>query len=127
MSSAHSGPSQEPTTVLEPKLSRDEKGPPSLSTNLLTRHNQDDKPVPPLEWIVVRIEVSDTGCGIKPRDMAHNKLFCEYMMHTVFLRPKCVIAAFNQTEQGRTQGRINTLTCSVLMIYASLQGERELV
>lgn len=31
----------------------------------------------PLKQIVVRIEVSDTGHGIPPREMAQGKLFCE--------------------------------------------------
>ena len=60
----------------------DEKGTgmvPPLSTDLLTEHNrQHGKPLQQLEWIVVRIEVTDTGYGIKQEDMAQSKLFCEY-------------------------------------------------
>ena len=49
----------------------------ALSTNHLTQHNViHGKPPPPLEWIVVRIEVTDTGCGIRPKDMIQSKLFC---------------------------------------------------
>jgi osomolarity two-component system, sensor histidine kinase SLN1 len=49
-----------------------------LSTNYLSQHDmQQDKPSSSLEWIVVRIEVTDTGYGINARDMAQSKLFCE--------------------------------------------------
>ena len=49
-----------------------------LSTSYLTQHNmQHDKTRPPLEYIVVRIEVTDTGVGIRPRDMVESKLFCQ--------------------------------------------------
>ena len=49
-----------------------------LSKNHLNQHNVlHAKPAPPLEWIVVRIEVTDTGCGIRPKDMVQSKLFCE--------------------------------------------------
>lgn len=51
-----------------------------LSKSHLTQHNTlHAKPAPPLEWIVVRIEVTDTGCGIRPKDMVQSKLFCEYI------------------------------------------------
>jgi signal transduction histidine kinase len=50
----------------------------SLSEDHLSQHNlHHSKPRTPLEWIVVRIEVTDTGCGIKPRDIAQSKLFCK--------------------------------------------------
>lgn len=92
---------------LKPSLVEDEL--PPLSATLLTRHNQDDKHLQPLEWIVVRIEVSDTGCGIKPRDMAHSKLF----------------SAFNQTEQGRTQGGKGTgLGLALVRSIVKLSGGR---
>lgn len=42
----------------------------------------------PLEQIVVRIEVEDTGVGIRRKDLVDNRLF----------------SAFNQTEVGRLQG-----------------------
>ncbi|KAH9893343.1 hypothetical protein C8Q73DRAFT_746102 [Cubamyces lactineus] len=52
-------------------------GHPQLSATHLTQHNVlHSKPAPPLEWIVVRIEVKDTGCGIRPKDMVQSKLFC---------------------------------------------------
>lgn len=89
---------------LKPSLVEDEL--PPLSATLLTRHNQDDKHLQPLEWIVVRIEVSDTGCGIKPRDMAHSKLFCERLISTYFscdltlLQPPLI----KQSKGGRKVG-----------------------
>ena len=49
-----------------------------LSTGNLSHHNmQQDKSPNSLEWIAVRIEVTDTGYGIKAQDMAQSKLFCE--------------------------------------------------
>lgn len=48
-----------------------------LSTDYLTQHDiQHGKPPASVEVIVVRIEVSDTGYGIKAQDMAQSKLFC---------------------------------------------------
>ncbi|KAI9455208.1 hypothetical protein F5148DRAFT_1277243 [Russula earlei] len=43
---------------------------------------------PQRDWIVVRVEVTDTGYGIPPKEMVQSKLF----------------SAFNQTEQGKQQG-----------------------
>ena len=51
-----------------------------LSTSYLNQHDkQQDKPSSSLEWIAVRIEVTDTGYGIKAQDMAQSKLFCKYI------------------------------------------------
>jgi len=49
-----------------------------LSMDLLNEHNaiNDEKPKP-LERIVVRIEVSDTGCGIHEKEIQDIKLFSE--------------------------------------------------
>ncbi|KDR80820.1 hypothetical protein GALMADRAFT_241276 [Galerina marginata CBS 339.88] len=82
-----------------------------LSADYLTQHNilQSRKPPPPLEWIVVRIEVQDTGYGIKPQDMAQSKLF----------------SAFNQTEQGRQQGGKGTgLGLALVRQIVKLSGGR---
>ena len=54
-----------------------------LSTTLLSQHDVIHSKPPPLEWIVVRIEVTDTGCGIRQKDMAQTKLFCECIASTV--------------------------------------------
>ena len=49
-----------------------------LSTSYLNQHDkQQGKPSSSLEWIAVRIEVTDTGYGIKAQDMAQSKLFCK--------------------------------------------------
>jgi len=48
-----------------------------LSADNLSQHNMQDGSKAPLEWIVVRIEVSDTGYGIKAQDMSQSKLFCK--------------------------------------------------
>ena len=59
----------------------------SLSRSHLTQHNTlHAKPAPPLEWIVVRIEVTDTGCGIRPKDMVQSKLFCGFTALCVLVR-----------------------------------------
>ncbi|KAG1737208.1 Tco5, signal transduction HAMP domain histidine kinase [Suillus lakei] len=63
----------------------------------------------PLKHIVVRIEVSDTGHGIPPREMAQGKLF----------------SAFNQTEQGRQQGGKGTgLGLALVRQIVRLSGGR---
>ncbi|KAI0664325.1 hypothetical protein C8Q70DRAFT_905421 [Cubamyces menziesii] len=81
-----------------------------LSATHLTQHNVlHSKPAPPLEWIVVRIEVKDTGCGIRPKDMVQSKLF----------------SAFNQTEQGRLQGGKGTgLGLALVRQIVKLSGGR---
>ena len=48
-----------------------------LSRSLLSQHDVLYSKPSPLEWVVVRIEVTDTGCGIRPKDMVQAKLFCE--------------------------------------------------
>lgn len=53
-----------------------------LSTDHLTEHNMQHA-TSPLEYIIVRIEVTDTGCGIKQEDMVQSKLFCKYL-HCMF-------------------------------------------
>ncbi|KAH8077880.1 hypothetical protein BXZ70DRAFT_1002843 [Cristinia sonorae] len=81
-----------------------------LSAKRLRQHDvMHSKPPPPLEWIVVRIEVSDTGCGIRPKDMVQSKLF----------------SAFNQTEQGRQQGGKGTgLGLALVRQIVKLSGGR---
>lgn len=54
-----------------------EKQHPKLSRKHLARHNSIHSKPAVAENVVVRIEVSDTGCGIKPIDMVRCKLFCE--------------------------------------------------
>jgi osomolarity two-component system, sensor histidine kinase SLN1 len=51
---------------------------PGLSRSLLSQHDVLYSKPTPIEWVVVRIEVTDTGCGIRPKDMVQTKLFCEY-------------------------------------------------
>ncbi|KAH8995058.1 hypothetical protein EDB86DRAFT_2804879 [Lactarius hatsudake] len=78
---------------------------PELSESSLDQHNRSHEPR--RSWIVVRIEVTDTGYGIPPKEMVQSKLFCTY----IFFSPPGVVltyfvytAAFNQTEQGKQQG-----------------------
>ena len=67
-----------------------------LSTDRLTEHNKRHA-TSPLEYIIVRIEVTDTGCGIKPEDMVQSKLFCEYFLRNfseVFLTEALFYSGF---------------------------------
>lgn len=48
----------------------------SLTTQNVEKHDEENNPEN-ISRIVVRIEVSDTGSGIKPQDMAQSKLFCK--------------------------------------------------
>ncbi|PCH36400.1 hybrid sensor histidine kinase [Wolfiporia cocos MD-104 SS10] len=80
-----------------------------LSATHLTQHNTIHSAPPPVEWIVVRIEVTDTGYGIRPKDMVQSKLF----------------SAFNQTEQGRLQGGKGTgLGLALVRQIVKLSGGR---
>ncbi len=51
---------------------------PGRSAHFLDRHNRSH--APPRDWIVVRIEVTDTGCGIPPKEMFQSKLFCAFSL-----------------------------------------------
>ena len=91
--------------------SENSSGPPlphRLSASHLTQHNNTHSKPPPLEWIVVRIEVTDTGYGIRPKDMVQSKLFSASHISRFWQRgySLCVTGAFNQTEQGRLQGTL---------------------
>lgn len=56
-----------------------------ISVDLLSQHNTiDDEKVKPLERIVVRIEVSDTGCGIREKEMQEIKLFSEFLVESLW-------------------------------------------
>ena len=78
---------------------------PELSTKCLDQHNATHQKKHLLDKIVVRIEISDTGFGIKSKDMAKGKLFCRYSRpYQSYNGIELCAAAFNQTEQGRQQG-----------------------
>ncbi|TDL26135.1 hypothetical protein BD410DRAFT_784176 [Rickenella mellea] len=63
----------------------------------------------PVQFIVVRIEISDTGFGIRPKDLVVGRLF----------------SAFNQTEQGRQQGGKGTgLGLALVRQIVKLSGGR---
>lgn len=68
----------------------------SLSESHLSQHNNviHEKP---LESIVVRIEVTDTGYGIKHEDITKNKLFCEDPSSSVSMRCYSFLICFFAT------------------------------
>ncbi|EIN11065.1 hypothetical protein PUNSTDRAFT_125617 [Punctularia strigosozonata HHB-11173 SS5] len=83
----------DPSVTPSPRRTLDEKhvarATSYLSAGMLDKHNKQLGGNQGLsDQIIVRIEVTDTGCGIQSKDMLHNKLF----------------SAFNQTEMGRQQG-----------------------
>jgi hypothetical protein len=81
-----------------------------LSAGYLSQHDsQQENPSNSLDWIAVRIEVTDTGYGIKAQDMSQNKLF----------------SAFTQTEEGRQQGGKGTgLGLALVRQIVKLSGGR---
>jgi osomolarity two-component system sensor histidine kinase SLN1 len=58
---------------------------PPLSIGSLSEHNLSMETKPHLDWIAVRIEVTDTGCGIRRRDMVESRLFCRSSCQVLFL------------------------------------------
>ncbi|KAF9269248.1 hypothetical protein L218DRAFT_891404 [Marasmius fiardii PR-910] len=82
-----------------------------LSASRLVQHNinhaKDGTSPPPT--ILVRIEVSDTGCGIEQSELSRGKLF----------------SAFTQTEKGRQQGGKGTgLGLALVRNIVKLSGGR---
>ena len=64
---------------------KEKAGNSGISADLLNQHNTiDNEKVKPFERIVVRIEVSDTGCGINEKDMHEIKLFSEFLMGSLW-------------------------------------------
>jgi len=57
---------------------------PELSASSLDQHNRSHEPR--RSWIVVRIEVTDTGYGIPPKEMVQSKLFCTFNFFSFFGR-----------------------------------------
>ncbi|KAL0954020.1 hypothetical protein HGRIS_005174 [Hohenbuehelia grisea] len=82
---------------------------PRSADHAYTMRKHMDEAYKPLDRVVVRIEVSDTGWGIHRRDLTEAKLF----------------SAFNQTEQGRQQGGKGTgLGLALVRQIVTLSGGR---
>lgn len=60
--------------IVENEKAAEQPKPVPLSALQLSRHNSEDD-VNSVERIVVRIEVHDTGVGIRAKDLVDNKLF----------------------------------------------------
>jgi osomolarity two-component system sensor histidine kinase SLN1 len=102
--SAENGSREGGSTEKAEKASEELGDEPRLSAHSLDRHNRWH--TPQRDWIVVRIEVTDTGYGIPPKEMVQSNLFCALppFHPCVILTPFLQTAAFNQTEQGKQQG-----------------------
>lgn len=73
--SGDDGTKEEESSKKTEKENKEMSDVPELSTHSLDRHDQWHEPQ--RDWIVVRIEVMDTGYGIPPKEMVQSKLFCE--------------------------------------------------
>lgn len=83
-----------------------------LSADLLKQHDTIvDEKARPLERIVVRIEVSDTGCGIHEKEMHEIKLFSEFFRGAPTMR---------EVDSGRQMR-------SIKLKWAGSRGGRALV
>ena len=68
------------TKKVGPVENNGKDGKAGLSVDLLSQHNTiDDEKAKSLERFVVRIEISDTGCGIHEKEMHQIKLFSEFL------------------------------------------------
>ena len=77
---------------------------PGLSAKTLDQHNASHRKNTTLDRIIVRIEVSDTGCGIKAKDIAKGKLFCRpCCLPTATITSAKVTMDFSGVQPDRTR------------------------
>ena len=90
----------------------------SLSANHLSQHNRRHSELhTPLDWIVVRIEVTDTGCGIKPKDIAQSKLFCKSLRFILALQ--IMINLFSTIQSDRAGATARSVIYSTASFVCS--------
>jgi hypothetical protein len=73
-----------------------------LSATRLALHDMQQGSVPSLERIIVRVEVTDTGCGIKACDLAHGRLFSE---HWVLMTAASILTDLPRCFQPNGRGK----------------------
>ena len=69
-----------------PTIGYDEKTGMPLSASSLNQHNLRHSSCSPVDTIAVRIEITDTGFGIRQKDLVKGKLFCECIVFTLHHR-----------------------------------------
>jgi len=88
---------------------------PGLSAHSLDKHNRWHEP--PRDWIVVRIEVTDSGCGIPPKEMVQSNLFCMFYIPRL---PRVMLTfrihKRHSTRQNKASSRVGRELASVSLL-----------
>lgn len=91
---------------------------PRLSANSLDRHNRWH--ATQRNWIVVRIEVTDTGYGIPPKEMFQSKLFCAFSPFASYAL-SCLKPLYKQPHSIR-QSKASSRAARELVLALLLSG-----